>query len=59
MVSRLWFEYEDMKCWCPSCGECIDIFEEDFWENLPSGKSEYCVSCPECGQSFYVAEEYD
>jgi endogenous inhibitor of DNA gyrase (YacG/DUF329 family) len=48
-----------MKCWCPACGECVDVLEDDFWETLSSGKLEYYVDCPECGQSFYVSEDYD
>ena len=59
MVSRLWWENDDMKCWCPACGECVDVWEDDFNENLPSGKPEYFLYCPECGQSFYVSEDYD
>ena len=59
LVSRLWWENDDMKCWCPSCGECVDVWEDDFLQTLDSGNPEYCVDCPECGQSFYVSEDYD
>ena len=48
-----------MKCWRPSCGECVDVWEDDFWQILDSGNPEYCADCPECGQSFYVSEDYD
>ena len=59
LVSRLWWENDDMKCWCPACGECVDVWEDEFWQTLDNGKPEYCVDCPECGQSFYVSEDYD
>ena len=59
LVSRLWWENEDMKCWCPSCGECVDVWDEDFWQMLDDGNPEYEVVCPECGQSFYVSENYN
>lgn len=59
LVSRLWYENDNMKCWCPSCGECVDVWEYDFYETLNSGKLEYCVDCPKCGQTFYVSEDYD
>lgn len=48
-----------MKCWCPACGECVDVYEEDLNCVLPDFQPEYEVVCPECGQSFYVSEDYD
>lgn len=59
LVSRLWYEDDDMKCWCPACGECVDVYEEDLNCVLPDFQPEYEVVCPECGQSFYVSEDYD
>jgi len=59
LVSRLWWENEDMKCWCPLCGECVDVWDEDFWQMLDDGNPEYEVVCPECGQSFYVSKNYN
>ena len=44
--------------WCPSCGECVDVSEDDFNQILDGGSKEYYVTCPNCGQSFYVSEDY-
>ena len=59
LVSRLWHENEDMKCWCPACGEFVNVYEEDLNCVLPDFQPEYEAVCPKCSQSFYVSEDYD
>ena len=49
---------DDMTCWCPACGEIVDVEESDFNGYMPDGDKEYYVVCPECHQSFYAAESY-
>lgn len=49
---------ENDHAWCPSCGEYVDVVEYDFNHILDDGNKEYYVTCPNCGQSFYVSESY-
>ena len=49
---------DEMICWCPACGELVDVDESDFNQIMSNGDKEYCVDCPRCGQSFYAAESY-
>ena len=49
---------DTMECWCPSCGERVDVYESDFVQIMHNGDKEYSAFCPECGQSFYAAESY-
>ena len=51
-------EIGEMHCWCPACGERIEVDETDFCGTLPNGDEEYFLYCPECGQGFYAAESY-
>lgn len=57
MVSNL--NKEEMTCYCPACGELVDVDECDFYCVMDNGDKEYYVECPDCGQSFYAAESYD
>ena len=47
-------------CWCPSCGEelDVDISDPDF-DILDDGNKEWLMYCPECHQGFYVSESYN
>lgn len=49
---------EEMCCWCPACGEIVDIDETDFNQMLDDSNKEYYVECPYCNQSFYASESY-
>ena len=49
---------EEMTCWCPACGNIMDVYEDDLVGILPDGEKEYWVCCPECGQSFYTSKSY-
>lgn len=50
---------EDMICWCPACGEYVDVDEDDLDSILDDGHPEYWVHCPNCHQDFYVSEDYN
>ena len=50
---------ENMTCWCPACGEIVDIDDGDFNGMMDNGDKEYYLECPSCGQSFYAAESYN
>lgn len=50
---------EDMTCWCPACGEIVDVEEDDLDSIMDDGHPEYWVRCPYCHQSFYVSEDYN
>ncbi len=56
LVSRL--NKDTMECWCPACGERVEVNEDEFCQVLPDGDKEYYVYCSECGQTFYAAESY-
>ena len=55
MVANL---HKDWTCWCPACGEIVDVDKSDFCGMMNNGDKEYFLYCPECGQGFYVAESY-
>jgi len=57
MVANL--NKEEMTCWCPACGEIVDVDESDFNQVMDNGDKEYSVYCPFCGQNFYAAESYN
>lgn len=60
MVANLWHDYDgDMCCWCPACGEKVDIDEDDECGKLDDGNKEYFVYCPDCGQGFYASKSYN
>ena len=50
---------EDMTCWCPACGDIVDVEEDDFEGNYVFEYPEYDVICPRCHQMFYVSEGYN
>lgn len=50
---------EDMICWCPACGEIVDVEEDAFEGDYVFEYKEYDVICPHCHQSFYVSEGYN
>lgn len=59
LVSGLSVDEDDcMWCWCPACGEYVDVDEDEFVGDLDDGNPEYLVYCPECGQSFYASKSY-
>lgn len=57
MVANL--HKDDMTCWCPACGEIVDVETTDYNGLMDNGDKEYYVVCPDCGQSFYAAESYE
>lgn len=57
MVANL--NRENMTCWCPACGEIVDVDEGDFNAVMSNSDKEYYLECPNCGQSFYAAESYN
>lgn len=50
---------EDMTCWCPACGNIVDVEEDDFEGDYVFEYPEYDVICPYCHQMFYVSEGYN
>ena len=50
---------EDMTCWCPACGDIVDVEEDDFEGDYVFEYPEYDVTCPHCHQLFYVSEGYN
>ena len=50
---------EDMTCWCPACGEIVEVYEDDLDSVFDDGHPEYWVHCPNCHQGFYVSEDYN
>jgi Zn finger protein HypA/HybF involved in hydrogenase expression len=50
---------EEMTCWCPSCGELVDVDNDEIVGYDENSIPEYWVYCPECHQSFYVSENYN
>jgi Zn finger protein HypA/HybF involved in hydrogenase expression len=50
---------EDMTCWCPACGDIVDVEEDDFEGDYVFEYPEYDVICPHCHQLFYVSEGYN
>lgn len=50
---------EEMTCWCPACGELVNVNNGEIVEYDESGIPEYWVHCPECHQEFYVSENYN
>ena len=50
---------EDMTCWCPACGEIVEVYEDDLDSIVDDGHPEYWVHCPHCHQGFYVSEDYN
>ena len=48
---------EDMECKCPACGERNEVELDDMMD-LIDGKPEYLITCTNCGQMFYVHEDY-
>ena len=50
---------EDMTCWCPACGDIVDVEEDDFEGNYVFEYKEYDVICHRCHQMFYVSEGYN
>lgn len=62
MVAGLWKGAMDNEwhCWCPSCGEELDIdILDNNYNLLEDGNKEWLIYCPECGQGFYVSETYN
>ena len=60
-VSRLDVYDDYMVTYCPSCGERIEVDEDDCIDTLESGNKEYELWCPNdyCGCHFYSSEDYD
>jgi len=50
---------EEMICWCPACGEIVEVYEDDLDSIMDDGHPEYWVRCPNCHQGFYVSEDYN
>ena len=50
---------EEMTCWCPACGELVDVDNDEIDGYDENGIPEYLVYCPECHQGFYVSENYN
>ena len=50
---------EDMTCWCPACGEIVDVDDDEIDVYDEDGIPEYWVRCPYCHQSFYVSDAYN
>jgi len=50
---------EDMTCRCPSCGEIVEVYEDDLDSIMDDGRPEYWINCPHCHQGFYVSEDYN
>lgn len=59
MVAGLRENPEGMWAYCPACGECIPVDDDDEYDVLPSGNKEYFTYCGACGQGFYVSKDYD
>ena len=60
MVASIWEDDDGYQyCWCPACGELVEVDDDEECGMLDDGNKEYFVHCCECGQNFYASKGYD
>lgn len=59
-VSTLFNENDYMVTFCPTCGERIGVYEEDYYATLDDGTKEYYLECDneDCLCTFYANVNY-